>query len=66
MENLTVEQQNRVLSPVQSVEYLLLSYNNDGDRNAKLEEWERCYNFARPHDVYNWQTSYQALKDTLQ
>jgi transposase InsO family protein len=34
--------------------YQLLSYKGDVDLKAKLEEWERFYNFARPHGSAQW------------
>lgn len=46
--------------------YQLLSYKGDVDLEAKLDEWERFYNFARPHDAHNSQTPYEALRDKLQ
>lgn len=32
--------------------YQLLSYKGDVDLEAKLDEWERFYNFHRPHSAY--------------
>jgi transposase InsO family protein len=46
--------------------YQLLSYKGDFDLEAKLDEWERFYNFARPHGAHNGQTPYEALRDKLQ
>ena len=46
--------------------YQLLSYKGDVDLEAKLYEWERFYNFARPHGAHNGQTPYEALRDKLQ
>ncbi|WP_170428428.1 IS481 family transposase [Ruegeria arenilitoris] len=46
--------------------YQLLSYKGDVDLEAKLDEWERFYNFARPHGAHNGQTPYEALRDKLQ
>tara|TARA_R110002072_G_scaffold290624_1_gene458345 strand:- start:69 stop:596 length:528 start_codon:yes stop_codon:yes gene_type:complete len=46
--------------------YQLLSYKGDVDLEAKLGEWERFYNFARPHGAHNGQTPYEALRDKLQ
>ena len=43
--------------------YQLLSYKNDVE--AKLDEWERFYNFARPHGAHNGQPPYEALRDKL-
>jgi hypothetical protein len=36
------------------------------DLEAKLDEWERFYNFARLHGAHNGQTPYEALRDKLQ
>jgi len=36
------------------------------DLEAKLDEWERFYNFARPHGAHNGQTPHEALRDKLQ
>jgi transposase InsO family protein len=46
--------------------YQLLSYKGDVDLEAKLDEWDRFYNFARPHGAHNGQTPYEALRDKLQ
>lgn len=46
--------------------YQLLTYKGDVDLEAKLDEWERCYNFAKPHGARNGQTPYEALRDKLQ
>lgn len=35
------------------------------DLEAKLNEWERFYNFARPHGAQNGQTPYETLRDKL-
>lgn len=45
--------------------YQLLSYKGDVDLEAKLDEWERFYNFARPHGAHNGQTPYEALRERL-
>ena len=37
----------------------------DVDLEAKLDEWERFYNFARPHGAFNGKTPYEALRDKL-
>lgn len=42
--------------------YQLLSYKDDVDLEAKLDEWERFYNFARPHGAHNEQTPYEVLR----
>ncbi len=46
--------------------YQHLSYKEDVDLEAKLDEWERFYNFARPHGAHKGQTPYEALRDKLQ
>jgi len=46
--------------------YQLLSYKGDVDLEAKLDEWERFYNFARPHGAHDGKTPYEALRDKLQ
>ena len=45
--------------------YQLLSYKRDVDLEAKLDEWERFYNFARPHGAFNGKTLYEALREKL-
>lgn len=45
--------------------YQLLTYKGDVDLEAKLDEWERFYNFARPHGAFNGRTPYEALRDKL-
>lgn len=45
--------------------YQLLSYTDDVDINAKLEEWENFYNFNRPHGSFNGKTPYETLKSKL-
>lgn len=32
---------------------------------AKLVEWERFYNLARPHDAFDGKTPYEALRERL-
>ncbi len=46
--------------------YQLLSYKGDVDLEAKLVEWERFYNFARPHGAHDGKTPYEALREKLQ
>jgi len=41
------------------------SYKGDVDLEAKLDEWERFYNFHRPHGAFNGKTPYEALRETL-
>ena len=45
--------------------YQLLSYKGDVDLEAKLREWERFYNLARPHGAHNGKTPYEALRAKL-
>ncbi len=45
--------------------YQLLSYKGDVDLEAKLQEWERFYNLARPHGAHNGKTPYEALRAKL-
>ena len=40
--------------------YQLLTYTDDVDLNKKLAEWERFYNFDRPHGAFNGKTPYEA------
>jgi len=46
--------------------YQRLNYKDDVDLEAKLDEWERFYNFARLHRAHNGQLPYEALRDKLQ
>ena len=45
--------------------YQLISYKGDQDLMLKLAEWERFYNFARPHGAHRGRTSYEALREKL-
>jgi transposase InsO family protein len=45
--------------------YQLLSYKEDVDLAEKLDEWERFYNFARPHGAFAGKTPYEALRERL-
>lgn len=45
--------------------YQLLSYMGDVDLKAKLTEWERFHDLARPHGVHNGKTPYEALREKL-
>ena len=45
--------------------YQLLTYKDDVDLEAKLEEWEKFYNFSRPHGAYKGKTPYEILKEKL-
>jgi transposase InsO family protein len=41
------------------------SDKGDVDVKAKLGEWERFYNFARPQGAFNGKTPYEALREKL-
>ena len=43
----------------------LPSYKGDVDLEAKLDEWERFYNFHRPRGAHNGKTPYEALGNKL-
>ena len=45
--------------------YQLLTYTYDVDPNKKLAEWERFYNYDRPHGVFNGKTPYEVLRSIL-
>ncbi len=45
--------------------YQLLTHTDDVDLNKKLEEWERFYNYYRPHSAFKEKTPYEALKAIL-
>jgi|TARA_Y100000310_G_C20538852_1_gene742214 transposase InsO family protein len=45
--------------------YQLLSYKGDEDLQSKLAEWERFYNFSRPHGAHHGKTPYEALREKL-
>jgi len=45
--------------------YQLLTYTDDVDLNRRLEQWERFYNFDRPHGAFNGSTPYEALRRLL-
>ena len=36
--------------------YQLLDYTDDVDLKRKLADWEKFYNFARPHGAFNGKT----------
>jgi transposase InsO family protein len=46
--------------------YQLLTYRDDVDLNRKLAEWERFYNYDRPHGAHHGRTPYEALREKLQ
>ncbi len=45
--------------------YQLLSYKGNVDLEVKLDEWERFYNFHRPHGAHNGKTPYEVLREKL-
>ena len=45
--------------------YHLLSYKDDIDLEARLDEWKQFYNFNRPHGAFNGKTLYEALRERL-
>lgn len=45
--------------------YQLLTYTDDVDLNEKLAEWEKFYNFGRPHGAFDGKTPYEALRNML-
>jgi transposase InsO family protein len=45
--------------------YQLLTYTDDVNLNEKLSEWERFYNYDRPHGAFNGKTPYEALRTML-
>jgi transposase InsO family protein len=45
--------------------YQLLDYTDDVDLKRKLADWEKFYNFARPHGAFNGKTPYEALREKL-
>ena len=45
--------------------YQLLTYKDDVDLEAKLEQWENFYNDHRPHGAFRGGTPYEALREKL-
>ena len=45
--------------------YQLLTYRDDVDLGKKPAEWERFYNFDRPHGAHRGKTRYESLRDKL-
>jgi len=35
------------------------------DLEAKLDQWERCYNFHNPHGAFNGKIPYETLRERL-
>lgn len=46
--------------------YQLLTYKDDVDLEMKLKEWERFYNYDRPHGAFGGKTPYEVLRSLLQ
>jgi transposase InsO family protein len=46
--------------------YQLLTYTDDVDLGQKLKEWEKFYNYDRPHGAFAGKTPYEALRERLQ
>ena len=44
----------------------MLTYTDDVNLNKKLAEWERFYNFSRPHGAFDGKSPYEALRDLIQ
>jgi transposase InsO family protein len=42
-----------------------LTYADDIDLAAKLTEWKRFYNLARPHGAFAGKAPYEALRERL-
>jgi transposase InsO family protein len=45
--------------------YQLFEYKDDVDLEAKLSEWEKYYNFHRPHGAHNGNTPFENLQKKL-
>jgi transposase InsO family protein len=45
--------------------YQLLDYTDDVDLKRKLADWEKFYNFSRPHGAFTGRTPYEALREKL-
>ena len=45
--------------------YQLLTYVDDVDLKAKLKEWEKFYNFDRPHKSLKGKTPFEILREKL-
>ena len=46
--------------------YQLLTYRGDVNLEKKLAEWERFYNYDRPHGAHRGKTPYEVLREKLQ
>ena len=45
--------------------YQLLSYTNDVDLNARLDQWELYYNYHRPHGGLKGKSPYKVLRGKM-
>lgn len=45
--------------------YQLLTYKDDVYLDKKLKEWERFYNYDRPHGAFKGRTPYEGLRSLL-
>jgi len=45
--------------------YQLFDYKDDVDLNKKMNDWERFYNFDRPHGAFKGKTPYEVLVSKL-
>ena len=45
--------------------YQLLTYTDDVDLTKKLAEWEKFYNYQRPHGAFRGKTPYEAMRERL-
>ena len=45
--------------------YQMLTYKGDVDLKDKLNEWEKFYNYVRPHGALNGKTPYEVLREKL-
>ena len=43
----------------------MLSYKDNVDLEAKLDEWERFYNFLKPYGAHAGETPYEPLREKL-
>lgn len=45
--------------------YQMMEYKNDVDLNKKIREWEKFYNYQRPHGGLKGKTPYEVLKQKI-
>tara|TARA_B100000378_G_scaffold273157_1_gene265641 strand:- start:934 stop:1065 length:132 start_codon:yes stop_codon:yes gene_type:complete len=43
----------------------LLTYKGDVDLKARLDEWEKFFNLARPHGAFEGKAPYEILRERL-